>query len=90
MLKYWFNRLRGLPSVRYFPLRSVLVYREGGHEIEIGGENMADSVFQIDLSTIVSWSDTPAQLVSENEKLRVATGAAQAAADQWGKKISVK
>ena len=90
MVKYWFNRLRGLPSVRYYPLRSVLLYREGSHEIEIGGENLADGQFQIDPSTIVCWSDTQTELLSENEKLRIAAGAAQAAAAQWGMSVIVR
>ena len=88
MLKYWFNRLRGRPTVLYYFARSVLIYRADGRMIELPGENLIDG-FQIDLSAVMSWDDSPAKFLSPEEKLQVGKAAADAAEAQWGMKVVV-
>lgn len=75
--------------MRAFANRSILVYREAGHEIEIGGEALVDNGFEIDLSTIISWDDHPTDLVSEAEKIRIANAVKEVAAYQWHMRISM-
>ncbi|MBV9083708.1 MAG: hypothetical protein JOZ62_13595 [Acidobacteriaceae bacterium] len=90
MFKYWLNRLRGKPTVRAFANRSTLVYREAGREIEIGGEGLVNNGFEIDLSTIVSWNDRPAEALSEAEKIRIANAVMRVAADQWNMRVTIR
>ncbi len=70
MLKYWFNRLRGFPTVSRDFARSLLIYRANGRVIELPGENLVNG-FRVDLSAVISWSDRPAEFLSKEEKLRV-------------------
>ena len=83
MIKYWLNRLVGNPTVRVFGPGTGLLYRENGTAIQIRLQSSSVG-YLIDVSTIISWEDESARVLSQADRMRVAQAAKSVVESQWG------
>ncbi len=81
--------LLGKPTVRVSGPGDSLLYRENGRKIKIGVQMMPYG-YLIDPSTLISWEDTPQQVLNESERRRLANSVRDVVTSQWGAKVGIK